>query len=96
MSPSPTDTKVEKIELQSEEGGKSDMTVWSTFKAMEAVLYNEEDTGIVLATFSCNTANVCTSDISISGLKQVFKVLVVGVTETDVPWADVVDFESEL
>ncbi|XP_042866777.1 uncharacterized protein LOC122249732 isoform X1 [Penaeus japonicus] len=89
-------TKVEKIELQSEEGGKSDMTVWSTFKAMEAVLYNEEDTGIVLATFSCNTANVCTSDISsqIPGLEQVFKVLVVGVNETDVPWADVVDFEN--
>lgn len=87
---------VDEVELNTNDG-KRGMTVTSTFKGMEAVLYNPEDSGIVDVTFTCATENTCFFDISdqMSKLSPVFKVLVVGVDAPDVvTGAKVVDFEG--
>ncbi|ROT72475.1 hypothetical protein C7M84_009145 [Penaeus vannamei] len=84
---------VDNIELNYD-AGKHVMTVSSTFAGMEAVLYHGGDTGIVSETFSCDTPDTCSSDISgqIPGLSSTFKVLVVGVDAGAVTGANVVDF----
>ncbi|XP_037776411.1 uncharacterized protein LOC119573314 isoform X4 [Penaeus monodon] len=90
------DMDVDEVELNTNDG-KRGMTVTSTFKGMEAVLYNPGDSGIVDVTFTCATENTCSSDISdqMSKLSPVFKVLVVGVDAPDVvSGAKVVDFED--
>lgn len=91
------DMDVNKIELNHEED-KSTMTVYSTFTNMEAVLYDADDRGKVSESFSCDTENVCSSDVTttLSGLETAFKVLAVGVDgQSDVTGAKLVDFEGE-
>ncbi|XP_063609802.1 uncharacterized protein LOC134783724 isoform X2 [Penaeus indicus] len=91
------DMEVQKVELSHEADGKSTITVSSTFKTMEAVLYNAGDSGRVSESFSCETENTCSSDVTsiLSELKTTFKFLTVGVDGTDtVTGSRLIDFED--